>query len=76
MSAGADPSHNFAALVKDVDLVSARALYVGGIGDVSIRNPAGQDIVFTGVQGGSILPVRAMRVNTTGTTAGNIVVLY
>jgi hypothetical protein len=76
MSAGGDPSHNFAALVLDTDLVSPRALYVGGTGNVSIRNPAGQDIVLNGVQGGSILPVRAVRVNTAGTTASGIVVLY
>ena len=76
MSAGADPSHNFAAVTLDTDLVSARALYVGGTGNVSVRNPSGADVVFSGVQGGSVLPVRAVRVNSAGTSATGIVVLY
>lgn len=52
-----------------------RALYVGTSGNiVAIIN--GTAITFVGVSGGSIMPVRATRVNSTSTTASNIVALY
>jgi len=51
------------------------ALYVGTGGTVvAIVN--GVAITFVNAQSGSILPVRATRVNSTSTTASNIVALY
>jgi hypothetical protein len=55
--------------------LAARALYVGGTGNVAVITRGGQTITFNGVQGGSILPVRVSRVLVTGTTATNIVAL-
>lgn len=56
---------------------TARALYVGGAGNVSIDDLSGRTaVVFTAVPAGMILPVRAKRVRATGTTATNIVALY
>jgi hypothetical protein len=51
-----------------------RALYVGGAGNISLVTPLGTTVVFTGVQSGSILPVRCTKV-LVATTATNIVAL-
>lgn len=54
-----------------------RALYVGGAGNVTLRtNDDDGDVAFVGVTAGSILPVYAKYVRSTGTTATNIVALY
>ena len=52
-----------------------RALYVGGAGNVVVLI-GGSAVTFTGVQAGSILPICVTRVNSTNTTATNIVALY
>jgi hypothetical protein len=71
------------------DLPTTRAIYVGGTGDIAIVMPdhnlalgasaaAAQavDVVFSNVSAGTILPVQAVRVLSTGTTATNLVALY
>ena len=53
-----------------------KALYVGGGGDVTLRCvDSNADIVLSAVPAGSILPVRALFVRATGTTATAIVAL-
>lgn len=54
----------------------ARALYVGGAGNVKVTTTGGSTVTFTGVVAGSVLPVRARRVFATGTTATGIVALW
>ena len=54
----------------------ARALYVGTGGNISLNTPDGATVLFSNVQAGSILPIRAKRINATNTTASNIVALY
>lgn len=54
----------------------ARALYIGGEGDVSCVTVGGDTVIFTAVAGGSILPVRVSRVRATGTTATGIVAVW
>jgi hypothetical protein len=52
-----------------------RGLYVGVAGDITaIIN--GVAVLFKGVPQGSILPVRCTRVNSTATTATDMVALY
>lgn len=51
-------------------------LFVGVTGDMSVRLPNGKDILFTGIPAGTFLPVRAARVNATGTTATGILAVY
>ncbi len=51
---------------------TTRGLYVGGTGNV-VAIMDGTAITFVGVQGGSILPIRCTRVNSTSTTATSIV---
>ena len=50
-----------------------RAVYVGGSGDVAAVRKDGTAVVFHSVVAGTILAIRAMRVNSTGTTATDIV---
>jgi hypothetical protein len=58
-------------------LSGVRALYIGGAGDVSVNFPGSPTaVVFVGVPAGTVLPVQAMRVRATGTTATSIVALF
>lgn len=54
----------------------ARGVYVGVTGDVVIVMPSGAVLTFKNASQGTILPVRAMRVNATGTTATNLIALF
>lgn len=55
---------------------TVRGIYVGGTGDVVAITEAGAAVTFSSVPAGAILPIRAIRVNSTGTTATNMVGLY
>jgi hypothetical protein len=58
----------------DSDLVApVRALYIGGSGNVRLSDTGNGAVTFVAVQAGTILPVMARRVWSTGTTATNIV---
>lgn len=49
-----------------------RALYVGTSGDISITMMDGQEVLFSTVPAGMILPIRAVRIKSTNTTATNL----
>lgn len=72
---------NFEAVTKS-DSVNytnsrvARALYVGGAGAVALVSVHGVAVTFSGVLAGSVLPVQHIRVNSTNTTATNMVALF
>lgn len=53
-----------------------RAIWVGGAGDVVIVWADGTTSTIVGVAAGTLLPVRAKRVNSTSTTATSMVGLY
>lgn len=53
----------------------ARALYVGSGGTVVLVTTRDTVVTFTGLVGGTILPVWHKRVNSTNTTATNLVAL-
>lgn len=55
--------------------VVSSAIYVGGLGDVTVLTIGGQTITFKAVPVGTILPIRAVRVNSTATTATLMVAL-
>lgn len=55
---------------------TARALFVGVGGDVSLVTLNGDTVVFKNVPSGTILPVACTNVTTTNTTATNLVALY
>lgn len=53
------------------------AIYVGGAGDIVMRfADANVDVTFKAVPVGTILPVHAVLVKSTLTTATNLVALY
>lgn len=60
----------------DLARVATRALYVGGAGNIAVVMSGGGTVTFSGIAAGSILPIRVDRVNSTSTTATNIVALY
>ena len=54
-----------------------KALFVGSGGTVVLRAMIGaEDAVFRNVGSGTVLPVRAIAVRATGTTAADIVALF
>lgn len=73
------PATRFAAVTPSdsADLGELpKALYVGVGGALVLRGADGVVVTFTQVVGGTVLPVRARRVQATGTTASAIVALY
>lgn len=78
IASDADPSGSFAAVTASdtVDLSAVcRAIYVGSSGNVVAVPETGAAVTFSGVPAGMILPIRAKRINATGTTAANLVAL-
>lgn len=53
----------------------SRAIYVGAAGAVRLVDATGNIVTFEGLVGGSILPVRASQVLSTGTTATALVAM-
>jgi len=53
-----------------------RGIYVGVGGDIAAVNSEGGPVLFKNVPAGIVLPVIATRVNSTNTTATNLVALY
>lgn len=55
--------------------ITPRVIRIGGSGDIAIRDIAGVDITYA-VSDGEVIPIRAVRVLSTGTTATGIVGWY
>ena len=53
-----------------------RALWVGTTGNVKVTLLSGSVVTFNNVQDGTVLPVRAVLVWKTGTTASDMVALW
>ena len=74
------PALNYVAITPhdttDFDGFVTRGIYVGGAGDVVVVDHLGNAVTFSSVPAGTILPIRARRVNSTSTTATNMVALY
>jgi len=72
-----NPAEYALAVVTDTTFdTTTRGVYVGGTGNLSVRFANGTDVVFINVQAGSVIPVRATRVNASGTTATNMVAMF
>lgn len=80
-----DPAQNFAAVTpSDTDnfvttstkAALTKGLYVGTGGDVTAVMENGTAVLFANVPSGTILPIRCIRVNDTGTDAEDIVRLW
>ena len=72
-------SNEFSSIVtsdtSDFSYLTA-GIYVGTAGNVVAISNNGTITTFLNVPAGMILPICARRVNTTGTTAANLVALY
>ena len=63
----------------NIDTPPAKALYIGGSGDIALTLSGMEEtesVVFSGLNAGEILEVRAKKVWSTDTTATDIVALY
>lgn len=73
------PAKTFVAVTPSntANLASVcRALFVGTGGDLAAIGDDGSAVTFKNVPSGAVLPVRTIRVNSTNTTATDIVALY
>lgn len=79
MTSYVDPAKQGFAVVpsdtEDFGYGYIRGMYVGGAGNLSVEMANGT-VMFYNVNAGSVLPIRVKRVNSTGTSATNIVGLY
>jgi len=55
---------------------TARGIYVGVGGNVTVSHRSGDAVTYVGVPSGTIIRTIALQVNTAGTTATNMVALY
>ncbi|MDN5882836.1 MAG: hypothetical protein L0H37_10750, partial [Nitrosospira sp.] len=57
-------SHAFAVLPSDGELLpeTTRAIYIGVSGDIAVAMKSGAEMLFTNVQSGALLAVRAAQV--------------
>lgn len=53
-----------------------RAIYVGTGGAMTVRTRGGNDITFSNIPDGSIIPIRADKIYSAGTDASDIVSLH
>lgn len=53
-----------------------RAFYIGGAGALAVTMDEGNDLTFTGLTAGTILPVQATAVLNSGTTATDVIALF
>lgn len=54
---------------------TARGIYVGGAGNVTLVTAEGTTVLFTAPPVGSVIPVMTRRVNSTATTATVLIAL-
>lgn len=59
-----------------VNMDTPATVYVGAGGNVRVMTAQGDDVVFVGVLGGTVVPVQAIRVFATNTTATSLVAVY
>lgn len=60
-----------------VDLTAvSRALWIGGAGNINVITQGGETVLISGIQAGTLIPIRVSRVLSTNTTATLIVNLY
>lgn len=70
------PAEDFADVVLDTPFTRMpRGLFVGGDGNITAPNLAGVDSTFA-VKGGGIYAIRFNQINTVGTTATGLILLY
>jgi hypothetical protein len=59
-----------------VNLATPSVIYVGSGGNVKVTTASGDVVTFTGVLGGTVIPVQVLRVWSGSTTATNMLAIY
>ena len=59
-----------------LDLATPSVVYVGGSGNVQVTTAQGDQVVFSGLSAGQVIPVQVIRVWSTLTTATNLLRIY
>ena len=62
--------------VTDLPEGKCRGIYVGVAGDIAAVTINGSTVQFKNASQGSVIPIVAIRVNSTGTSATDLVALY
>jgi hypothetical protein len=67
-----------AAAVTPSDTVTFEPsiIFVGGVGNVTVRTAQGSTVLFFSVPGGTVIPVQVIQVRATGTNASNLVRIF
>lgn len=55
---------------------TSRAVWVGGGGNLSVEFYSGSQVTIENIADGTLLPIKVVRVNATGTSATSILALY
>jgi len=59
-----------------VNLANPSVIYVGVSGNVKVTTAQGDEVTFTAVPAGAVIPVQVLRVWANGTTATTMVAIY
>lgn len=54
----------------------SRAIYIGASGDIAVELVSGASVTFKSVPAGAMMPLRARKILSTGTTGSEIVALW
>ena len=66
------PSDAAAITTSNSDAKRYAGLYVGGTGDVVMTTAKGNDVTFTAVQAGTIIPIAFIRIKTASTATSMV----
>lgn len=61
---------------NSANLANVSVVYVGGAGNVRVTTAQGDDVIFSGLLAGTVIPVQVLKVWSTSTTATNLVGIY
>lgn len=72
--------YNFAAVTaSDTAFIPqgrTTGIYIAATANLTVDDPMGNPVTFTGVAGGIVHPIRTKRVRSTGTTATGVIGLW
>lgn len=68
-------AHGAEAAQLDTLIPTCRGLYIGATGNLNVTMADGQTVTFNSVPVG-ILPIQVQQINSAGTSASSILVLY
>ena len=61
---------------NSANLANVSIVYVGGAGNVRVTTAQGDDVIFSGLLAGAVIPVQVLKVWSTSTTASNLIGIY